>query len=272
MPPRDVFICHASGDKRQYAKPLAEALSRRAVSCWIDEAEIEVGDSIVDAVNTGLRLSRFVLVVITEEFFGRNWTVRELNAALYKELSSGRKVVLPVLAITPDRWLDAYPLIGDKAFLQWDDGLDSIADAVAKLFDRKPANEWAHNHPTNYVGKVWVRCTPGDETDTSASLTLRWGPYVRHVDIVFRGGTPVSFAHHKTGHDSVTLHASVEPATIVTFGIGPAPDGGLLAQNIDEGWSRAAGIEVEHPTFTREGEPPKDRDLLAEILDSGLDA
>jgi hypothetical protein len=74
--------------------------------------------------------------------------------------------------------------------------------------------------------------------------------------------------HHKTNSDSITLHASIEPASIVTFGVGPAPDGGRFAENIDEGWSRAAGMDVKHPTFSRTGEPPRERNLLAEVLDS----
>jgi TIR domain len=267
VPARDVFLCHASGDKQRYARPLAKALARRAVSCWIDEAEIEIGDSIIDAVNTGLRLSHFVLVIITEESLSRRWPQRELNAALYKEMISGRTVVLPVLAISPARWIEEYPLLADKLFLKWSEGLESLAEAIAQLFKRTPTKEWAHNHPRDYRGLIWVRCTPATWEEKNAILTLRWGPYVKTVPLTFSEGMPVSLLHHKTNNDSVTLHASIEPASIVTFGVGPAPDVGRFAENIDEGWTRAAGMDVKHPTFPQSGEPPRERDLLAEMLD-----
>jgi len=51
MPIRDVFICHASADKETHARPLAAALLRRAISTWMDEAEIRPGGSILDAIN-----------------------------------------------------------------------------------------------------------------------------------------------------------------------------------------------------------------------------
>lgn len=85
----------------------------------------------------------------------------------------------------------------------------SLGEAIAKLFKRTPANEWAHNHPRDYRGLVWVRCTPATWDDKHATLTLRWGPYVRTVHLAFSEGMPVSLVHHKTNSDSVTLHASI---------------------------------------------------------------
>ncbi len=70
-------------------------------------------------------------------------------------------------------------------------------------------------------------------------LTARWGPYFRHVEVPALGLDPVSFVHHKTQPDAHTLHVSVDPPAIVTFGQGAAPDRPGLS--IDEGWQRAAG-------------------------------
>lgn len=43
MPARDVFIPNAHVDRKRYVRSLAEALARRSVSCWLDEAEIQPG-------------------------------------------------------------------------------------------------------------------------------------------------------------------------------------------------------------------------------------
>ncbi|MFC7381857.1 toll/interleukin-1 receptor domain-containing protein [Sphaerisporangium rhizosphaerae] len=267
MAARDVFLCHANGDKRLYVRPLAEALARRGVSCWIDEAEIEIGDSIVDAVNAGLRLSRYVLVIITDNFLSRPWTRKEMNAALSMEMAKRKTVVLPILAIDPTRWVEEFPLYSDRLYLDLRKGVEIAGDAIAYRFGRSPATDWAHDHPKDYRGPVWVRCTPGDPDAGEVEMVLRWGPYIRKVRVQCTSGMPMSLIHHKTGADSITLHVSVDPAAIVTFGVGPAPDQMPRAMNIDEGWIRAAGMEVEHPTFSQEGEMPKERDILAQLLD-----
>ena len=43
---KDVFICHASEDKRSVIHPLVEAFKKAKISCWVDEAEINWGDVI----------------------------------------------------------------------------------------------------------------------------------------------------------------------------------------------------------------------------------
>jgi hypothetical protein len=40
----DLFICHASEDKRAVARPLAEAISGRGWTVWLDELALTIGD------------------------------------------------------------------------------------------------------------------------------------------------------------------------------------------------------------------------------------
>ena len=42
---RDVFISHASEDKDEIARPLADELIRRGLKVWFDEYELVLGDS-----------------------------------------------------------------------------------------------------------------------------------------------------------------------------------------------------------------------------------
>lgn len=42
----DVFISHASEDKDDVARPLAEALRNNGLSVWYDEFELKIGDSL----------------------------------------------------------------------------------------------------------------------------------------------------------------------------------------------------------------------------------
>ena len=49
----DVFICHASEDKDEFVRPLAEALKSHHLEVWYDEFTVDVGDSLREAIDRG---------------------------------------------------------------------------------------------------------------------------------------------------------------------------------------------------------------------------
>ncbi len=130
---KDVFICHASEDKPEIIKPLVEAFKREGISFWYDEAEIKWGDSIIEKVNEGLRVSRYVIVVVSKYFLSKNWPKRELNSALSIEASTGKVRVLPLVAGTDEVRSDIfqkYPILNDKSYLTWENDAQKIIDAL----------------------------------------------------------------------------------------------------------------------------------------------
>jgi len=240
MPGRDVFICHTRADWATHAQPLRTALTLAGISCWTDEAQILPGESIVEKVSEGLGSARLVAVLVTRALMLRAWPQRELNAALSKEIRTGQTVVIPILCTDQDPYFDRYPLMRDKAYLDWSEGIDEITARICALFPRSPAHEWHCVHPTRHVGLVWVRLLPQhDHIGSPHRLTLRWGPYIKEIKARPDSPGPMSFVHHKTKPDSVVLHTSVDPPSVITFGHGVPPDAAAL--NIDEGWTRTAG-------------------------------
>lgn len=235
---RDVFVCHAYVDKARFVAPLVRALGRRAVNCWVDEGEVAPGDSLIASIENGLRTSQYVAVLITPAFLDRQWPEREMRAALSREIRSAVTVVVPILAVEQHIFFNAYPLLADKLYLDWGEGIDEVASRIAARFAREPAREWYHDHPKEFVGPVWIRVNAASIGEAHR-LTARWGPYFREILIPALDADPVSLVHHKTRPDAQTIHVTVDPAAIVTFGQGAAPDRPEL--NIDEGWQRAAG-------------------------------
>ena len=75
----DVFLSHASEDKDDIARPLALALRRRGLRVWYDEFELRIGDNLIAKLNAGINSSRFGILVLSHDFFGKNWTEYELN-------------------------------------------------------------------------------------------------------------------------------------------------------------------------------------------------
>lgn len=73
------FISHASEDKIT-VKNIADTLLRYRVNVWYDAYEITIGDSISDKINEGLTRSTYGVVVLSHNFFKKEWTRSELGA------------------------------------------------------------------------------------------------------------------------------------------------------------------------------------------------
>lgn len=130
---RDVFLSHASEDKKRYVIPLAKALRKNGISFWLDSAEIKWGDAITEKINQGLTSSRFVIVFISRSFLNKRWPKSELNSALQLENSRNQKVVLPLLVENDKNILEKYSLILPKLYLEWKIGANRIAGALKDL-------------------------------------------------------------------------------------------------------------------------------------------
>jgi len=136
---KDLFLCHASEDKNAVVRPLRDALFDRGVSCWLDEAELTIGDSITEKVSAGLAQASFVLVVVSPAFLRKNWPKRELQAALNREARQGIKVILPIVVHYPDERVDfaaALPLAEDKLYYTWKGDAAAAATEIEKALRR----------------------------------------------------------------------------------------------------------------------------------------
>ena len=90
----DVFICHAGEDKKFVGK-LAEKLSRFGIRVWYDEFMLQAGDSLLRTIDEGLRRSTYGIVVVSPNFFAKEWPQRELDG-LMARADHGGKVILPI--------------------------------------------------------------------------------------------------------------------------------------------------------------------------------
>ena len=91
----DVFISHASEDKDSIARPLRDALTAAGLKVWYDESEIKIGDRLHKSIDEGIAKSGYGIVILSENFFKKDWPQRELEGLVAKEIE-GRKVILPV--------------------------------------------------------------------------------------------------------------------------------------------------------------------------------
>jgi hypothetical protein len=133
-PLRDVFICHASEDKEDFVKPLANALVREGLRVWYDEFELHLGDSLRRSIDRGLRDSRFGIVVLSHGFFSKEWPQRELDGLAARETSGGEKVILPIWHnITKEDVLRYSPTLADRVAISSTKGLKAVVEEVLKV-------------------------------------------------------------------------------------------------------------------------------------------
>lgn len=117
----DVFISHASEDKEDFVRPLAQALIQLGVKVWYDEFTLQVGDSLSRSIDKGLTGSRFGLVILSESFVTKQWTARELRGLTTREVEEGRTVILPIwLGITRQQVVDFSPILADSFAMRAD--------------------------------------------------------------------------------------------------------------------------------------------------------
>ena len=130
----DFFISHAWEDKEAVAKPLADALIAKGARVWLDKYEMTVGDSLRQSIDDGLAHSRYGIVVLSEIYFKKFWTGKELNG-LFAKQEDGKKVILPVWHnISKDKVKEYSPILADMFALKTADfTIDELAEEFIKL-------------------------------------------------------------------------------------------------------------------------------------------
>jgi hypothetical protein len=91
-----VFLCHSSVDKG-WVRMVHDDLKHLGVNCWLDENKIKVGDSIVSKISEGLKTSKTLLLFLSKKSIESQWTKKEWQSFLSRQLSSEELTILPVL-------------------------------------------------------------------------------------------------------------------------------------------------------------------------------
>lgn len=131
----DLFLSHSNADKLSYVDDLYASLSRLKIDIFYDKEELSWGDNWKDRILEGTEKSEFAIIVISDEFFGRDWTERELNEFLQRQNETGQKIILPLLYnISYEDVKNHYP---DLEFVQSIKVCEHSNDEIALLFAKE---------------------------------------------------------------------------------------------------------------------------------------
>lgn len=138
----DVFIAHASEDKKDFVEPLAKALREEGLEVWYDNFVLMLGDKLRRKIDRGLANSRYGVVVLSKSFFQKEWPQSELDALQIRENREGRKVILPVwYKIDREEVEEQSPLLATSYAGKSSDGLDKVVKEIVKVCRHRNVNK-----------------------------------------------------------------------------------------------------------------------------------
>lgn len=92
-----IFLSHTGVDKPFVRQLRKDLLARGVERVWLDEAEIEIGDSLIAKIEEDIMLSHYIAVVLSSKSIDAPWVKKELDVAMNREITSGEVIVLPLL-------------------------------------------------------------------------------------------------------------------------------------------------------------------------------
>jgi len=130
----DVFISHASEDKIDFARPLAELLQSKGAKVWFDEAVLKWGVSLRRNIDAGLSAAKFGVVILSSNFFKKEWPQRELDGLTAQEVAGGTRILPIWHKVSVDEVRKFSPVLADKIALNTAIySTEYIADELMKL-------------------------------------------------------------------------------------------------------------------------------------------
>ncbi len=149
----DIFISHSSKDKK-IATQLATDMNFCGIDVGLDQWELQIGTSLTDELAKAMDDSRYIAILITENYNKSVWTKEEYKRALSRQRKENRIVMLPLIlgeAEMPD-------FLEDKIYVDlrtdYYSGLMKIAGMVHKLSESRISRAIGNNPPKR-VKDIW---------------------------------------------------------------------------------------------------------------------
>lgn len=132
---RDVFLCHAWGDRKEAAKELHDLLVAAGVKVWFSENDLGLGVPMMRAIDKGLANSRIGLVLVTPAMLER----LPQESVADKELSAllARNQLIPIVHNTTYEALrNVSPMLASRTGLDTsEDSMEVVAKKIAELVE-----------------------------------------------------------------------------------------------------------------------------------------
>lgn len=144
-----VFISYCHEDKT-FVDNLATNLIKNKTNVWLDTWEVSAGESLIEKVQQGLQASTALIVVLSKASVASIWCKREVISGIQRELEEKRTLVIPLLLEQCEMPL----FLRDKRYADFrtnfDSGLDTILEAIAKVSNPSLGRIEEQNYHTDW--------------------------------------------------------------------------------------------------------------------------
>lgn len=115
------------------ARPLADKLIEHGLEVWYDEYTLTLGDSLRRSIDRGLAGSRYGLVILSPNFFEKEWPQKELDGLVAREDGSEKRI-LPVWHNVNRKDVVSFsPPLADKLAVSTSKGLDHVVREILRV-------------------------------------------------------------------------------------------------------------------------------------------
>jgi len=127
---KSIFLSYSSHDSG-FVRRLAADLKSVGIRVWFNEAELKVGDSLIDRISGAIGEMDAFAVVLSKHSIRSKWLQVELKMAIMKELDGNNVVILPILI----EKVPLPPFLMDKVYADFTLG-DLYGPSLKKLVHR----------------------------------------------------------------------------------------------------------------------------------------
>lgn len=134
-----VFISHSSRDK-SFVRFLKDSLLANSIDTWLDEDQLELGDSLVTKLQDALDDSSHLLIVLSPASIDSDWVQFELKKALINSKTGLMNKIIPIKyrdCKVPDELQDLiYGDLSNEVVLPVENKIKFISDGFEGVFLR----------------------------------------------------------------------------------------------------------------------------------------
>jgi hypothetical protein len=130
-----LFISHAWEDKADFVEPLVVALKEVGFDVWYDMFEMNIGDSLRQKIDQGLKECDFGVVVLSKHFFSKKWPQAELDGLLALE-EANRKMILPIWKDVGEKEVKEFsPTLSGRLGGTATGGIQTVVDGIRRAVE-----------------------------------------------------------------------------------------------------------------------------------------
>lgn len=163
------FISYSHADK-DLARSIHDGLVEHGYRVWLDEGELRIGDSLIEAISEAIDRVDFLVALVSEHSVNSSWCQREISLAMTGEINREGIQVLPcrVGGTTMPASLK------DKLYLQISDDSDAVS-TLHKAMTR-------HLAPAQPMPQLRRKQRPTSRRVPSPERIEPWKVRMLHVD------------------------------------------------------------------------------------------